>query len=62
MVDRIASRSDSDEELRAYLEDELDTAALEAFDAMRALWESGELPRMMGDGDFSELPASVRPR
>ena len=62
MVDRIASTSDADEELRAYLEDELDREALEGFDAARALWESGELPRMIEEGDFSALPASVRPR
>lgn len=62
MVDRMIPASDADEELRAYLEDELDTAALEAFDAARELWESGELPRMIEEGDFSALPSSVRPR
>ncbi|HKJ59800.1 MAG TPA: hypothetical protein VKA37_11255 [Halobacteriales archaeon] len=62
MVDRMIPASEADEEPRAYLEEELDAEALAAFDAVRELWESGELPRMIDEGGFSGLPPSVRPR
>lgn len=62
MADRMNATPEAIEELRDYLEGELDVEAMAAFDAAQELWESGELPRMIEEGDFSELPASARPR
>jgi hypothetical protein len=61
MVDRMNATPTAIEELRDYLVSELDPEELAAFDAAQELWESGELPRMIEKGDFSELPTSVRP-
>lgn len=61
MGERVNPASDAIEELREYLAEELDAEELAAFDAAQELWESGELPRMIEVGDFSDLPDSVRP-
>ena len=35
--------------------------AVEGWDAMAELWESGKMQEMIESGDFSDLPDSVRP-
>jgi hypothetical protein len=35
--------------------------AVEEWDAMAELWESGKMQEMIESGDFSDLPDSVRP-
>lgn len=38
-----------------------DEDAVEEWDAMAELWESGKIQEMIKSGDFSDLPDSVRP-
>ena len=38
-----------------------DEDAVEEWDAMAELWESGKIQEMIESGDFSDLPDSVRP-
>lgn len=63
MADRVTSPSDGRpaDELRAYLADELDAESLAAFDSAQQLWDSGELRRIIDEGDFSDLPDEARP-
>jgi hypothetical protein len=35
--------------------------AIEGWDAMTELWESGEMQEMIESGNYSDLPDSVRP-
>jgi hypothetical protein len=35
--------------------------AIEGWDAMAELWESGKMQEMIESGDYSDLPDSVRP-
>ena len=35
--------------------------AVEEWDTMAELWESGEMQEMIKSGDYSDLPDSVRP-
>jgi hypothetical protein len=35
--------------------------AVEEWDAMAELWESGEMQKMINSKDYSQLPDSVRP-
>lgn len=61
MADRMNATTDAIEELRDYLENQLDAEAMASFDTAQQLWESGELQQMIESGDFSTLPDSVRP-
>jgi hypothetical protein len=59
---RPESREDEPvEELREECIEQGDRAGVEAIDAMRELWESGEMQAMIESGDYSDLPAAVRP-
>lgn len=59
---RPESREDEPvEELREECIERGDRAGIEAIDAMRELWEPGEMQAMIESGDFSDLPAAVRP-
>ena len=48
-------------EFRADLEEKLSDDALRRFDLMDDHWESGKMQEMIDSGDFSDLPAELRP-
>jgi hypothetical protein len=52
---------DAKEVTREYLLEEGGEEAVESWDAMTELWESGEMQEMIESGDYSDLPDSVRP-
>jgi hypothetical protein len=48
-------------ETREQLLEEGGEDAVEGWDAMSELWESGKMQEMIESGDYSDLPDSVRP-
>jgi len=52
---------ESKEPTREHLIKEGGEEAVEGWDAMTELWESGEIQGMIESGDYSDLPDSVRP-
>lgn len=48
-------------ETREQLLEEGGEDAVEGWDAMSKLWESGKMQEMIESGDYSDLPDSVRP-
>ena len=52
---------ESKEATREHLLEEGGEEAVESWDAMTELWESGEMQEMIESGDYSNLPDSVRP-
>lgn len=48
-------------ETREQLLEEGGEEAVEGWDTMTELWESGEMQEMIEAGDYSDLPDSVRP-
>lgn len=51
----------ADQELREELAADLDDGALARWNEMDELWESGEIAKMIENGDFSDLPDEFRP-
>ena len=49
-------------DVRAFLDEHADGEVVEGWDESERLWDSGEMQEMIDDGDFSDLPAAVRPR
>ena len=49
------------ESTREHLLEEGGEDAVEDWDAMTELWDSGEMQEMIESGDYSDLPDSVRP-
>lgn len=52
---------ESKEATREHLLEEGGEEAIEGWDAMTELWESGKMQEMIESGDYSNLPESVRP-
>lgn len=49
-------------QLRTPLAEVPDEESRKTFDTAREQWDTGELQRVIDDGDFSDLPDGVRPR